>query len=101
MRVWGLAFFCVVSMMMPTTGFAHQLLKQQPQWTFHYDSTKVGRHGKGYKKKKKFRAGKKVDFYRDFPKVELPDEVDLRNVLAGGLSQIENQGGAGNCWAFA
>lgn len=51
-------------------------------------------HGKGLKKKLHMRGVKRVEA---FPQVVLPDSVDL----SAQISPIQDQGGAGTCWAFA
>lgn len=57
-------------------------------------------HGLGYKKSTKVKGIKQVDFWRELPHAPMPNRVDLRAV-GHGLSQIENQGQAGTCWAHS
>lgn len=57
-------------------------------------------HAKGYLHSEKLKGVKRSDPFRNMPRVKMPNRVDLR-AIGKGLSQIEDQGRAGNCWAFA
>lgn len=64
-------------------------------WTFHFN-TKAPKYSTGLLKKapgEEF-PHLEVELDRDTP---IPDEYDLR----GKISQIENQGNCGSCWAFS
>jgi hypothetical protein len=68
----------------------------RPAFTREY---KERHHGKGLTARKLFRGEPKYDFFHDFPRVDLPDSIDLRALYA--LAPVLDQGQAGTCWAHS